>query len=892
MHHIVSDGWSMGVLVREVAALYTAFSNDRPSPLAELPVQYADYAQWQREWLSGEVLAEQLSYWKRQLQGAPPVLELPADRPRPAVQSSKGTTEPLSISAEVSEKLKALSRREGVTMFMLLLAAWQVLLSRYTGADEIVVGIPVAGRNHAEIEQLIGFFVNTLVLRTDLSGNPRFREALKRVHDVTVGAFAHQDVPFEKLVEELQPQRSLSHTPVFQVMFALRNAPTVDAELPELKLSAVEVEAGTAKTDLALTLVETDRGIQGSLSYATALFDGSTIRRMLSHLEMLLESIAAQPDSTVHDLALMTRGEEQRILAQSREMTCASTRTECVQQMFEAQVNQTPDALALVFEDERVTYGELNARANQLAHYLRSLGAGPEVLVGIFLKNSVEMIVALLGVLKSGAAYVPLDTKLPVERLRLMVQDTRVPLLITETRLLSKLPDLEVRTICLDDEHDLIAREGVANPSPAAGLENLAYVIYTSGSTGTPKGVMIEHLGLSIMTPVLAHDFGMQPESRILQFVSFTFDASLLSLLPALASGATVYVGRRESLMPGENLLRMLRQQGITTVVMPPSALAVMEPEELPQLQTLITGGEACSADIVRRWSPGRRFVNAYGPTETTVLSTFGDCLDNGKTPTIGRAIRGTEIYVLDLQLRPVPVGVIGEVYIGGVGVARGYLNRPELTAEKFIPHPFSQQPGARVYRTGDKVRLLPNGEIDFQGRVDEQLKIRGFRIEPGEIENVLRQHPSVHEALVAAREAAPGDRRLIAYVVKRGESSANELREFLKERLPEYMVPSAFVFLEEIPLTPHGKYDRHALPLPQEIRSEEGGLVAPRDVVELQLTEQWEELLHVTCGVTDDFFELGGHSLLAVRLMSRIEQLYGKNIPLATLFKAPTIES
>jgi amino acid adenylation domain-containing protein len=894
MHHIVSDGWSMGVLVHEVAALYTAFSTGRPSPLAELSVQYADYAHWQREWLTGEVLAEQLSYWKRQLVGAPPVLELPSDRPRPAVQSFKGATEPLSIPAEVSESLKALSRSEGVTMFMLLLAAWQVLLSRYTGADEIVVGAPVAGRNRAEIEQLIGFFVNTLVLRTDLSGNPRFREALKRVHDVTVGAFAHQDVPFEKLVEELQPERSLSHTPLFQVMFAFQNAPTVDAELPGLSLSAVDVEAGTAKTDLALTLVETDRGLQGSLSYATDLFDGSTIRRMLSHFEKLLESVAAEPDALVRDLALMTPTEERRILAQSRETARASERNECVQQMFESQVNQTPDALALVFEDERITYGELNARANRLAHYLRSLGAGPEVLVGILLENSVEMIVALLGVLKSGAAYVPLDTEYPAERLRLMLQDARVPLLITERRLLSKLPAPEARAICLDDERDLIARQSVENPSPDARPGNLAYIIYTSGSTGTPKGVMIEHRGLSNLTAVLARDFGVQPESRVLQFASFSFDVSVLDVHTALSSGATLCLGRKESLMPGESLLRTLREQGITTVTLPPSALAVTAAEELPQLQTLISGGEACSADIVRRWSPGHRFLNAYGPTETTVCVTFSECLDTEKTPTIGRAIGSTEVYVLDWQLRTVPVGVIGEIYIGGVGVARGYLNRPGLTAEKFIPHPFSEQAGARLYRTGDKARLLSGGEIDYQGRVDEQLKVRGFRIEPGEIENALRQHPSVHEALVAAREDVPGDKRLVAYVVKRQESSAtvNELRESLKERLPEYMIPSAFVFLEEIPLTPQGKYDRRALPVPHQARSEEGRLVAPRDVLELQLTEQWEELLRVPCGVTDDFFELGGHSLLAVRLMSRIEQLYGKKIPLAALFKAPTIES
>jgi amino acid adenylation domain-containing protein len=892
MHHIVSDGWSMGVLVHELGTLYTAFSDGRPSPLAELPVQYADYAQWQREWLSGEVLAAQLSYWERQLEGAAPVLELPTDRPRPPVQSFKGATEPLPVSAALSESLKTLSRSEGVTMYMLLLAAWQVLLHRYTGADDIIVGSPIAGRNRAEVEQLIGLFVNTLVLRTDLSGNPTFVEALKRAHDVTVGAFANQDVPFEKLVEELQPERSMSYTPVVQVMFALQNAPAVAAKLPKLSLSAVDVESGTAKTDLVFILVETEQGIQGSLSYDTALFDGPTIRRMLSHFEKLLESIVAEPDTLIHDLALMTPAEEQRILARSREAANGPKRSECVQQMFESQVNQRPNALALVFEDERVTYGELNARTNQLAHYLRSLGAGPEVLVGIFLENSVEMIVALLGVLKSGAAYVPLDTEYPAERLRLMLQDTRMPLLITEPRLVPKLPHVELRTVYLDDEHDLIARQSVENPSPAAGPANLAYIIYTSGSTGIPKGVMTEQRNLSNQIQVLAQNFGVQGGSRVLQFASFSFDASVFEIYGALSSGATLCLGRKESLMPGESLLRTFREQGITTVLLPPSALAVMDPDEVPQLKTLVSGGEACSADIVGRWSPGRRFLNAYGPTETTVCVTLSDCFGAEKTPTIGRAIEGTDIYILDSQLRPAPVGVLGEIYIGGVGVARGYLNRPELTAEKFIPDPFSQQPGARVYRTGDKARLLPSGEIDYQGRIDEQLKLRGFRIEPGEIENALRQHPAVHEALVAARDSGPGDKRLIAYIVKRQESSVtvNELRESLKERLPEYMIPSAFVVLKEIPLTPQGKYDRRALPVPH--RSEEGHLVAPRDVVELQLTEQWENLLGVPCGVTDDFFELGGHSLLAVRLMSRIEQIFGKKIPLSALFKAPTIES
>jgi amino acid adenylation domain-containing protein len=894
MHHIVSDGWSMGVLVREVAALYTAFSAGRPSPLEELPIQYADYAEWQRGWLEGEVLVEQLGYWKRQLAGAPPVLELPADRVRPAVQSFKGATEPLSIPSEVSESLKALSRREGVTMFMLLLAAWQVLLSRYTGADEVVVGAPVAGRNRAEVEKLIGFFVNTLVLRTDLSGNPRFREALKRVHDVVVEAFAHQDVPFEKLVEELQPERSLSHTPLFQVMFALQNAPAADEQLPGLSLSAVDVEAGTAKTDLALTLVETDRGILGSLSYATDLFDGSTIRAVLSHFGRLLESIAADADARVWDLALMTPTEEDRILSQCREEAPIQKRDECVQQMFESQVNRAPDALALIFEDERVTYGELNARANQLAHYLRSLGAGQEVLVGILLENSVEMIVALLAVLKAGAAYVPLDPEYPEQRLRLMLKDARVPLLITERRLLSKLPGLETRAIYLDDEREQIARLSVENSSPVATPSNLAYVIYTSGSTGTPKGVVIEHRGLSNLASVLARDFGVRAESRVLQFASFSFDVSVLDIQTALSSGAALCLGKKQTLMPGESLLKVLREQAITNVVLPPSALAVMHAEELPQLQTLVSGGEACSAEIVRRWSPGRRFLNAYGPTETTVCATFGECLDVEKTPTIGRAIGGTEAYVLDRQMRPVPVGALGEIYIGGVGVARGYLNRPGLTAEKFVPHPFSRQAGGRLYRTGDRARLLPGGEIDYQGRVDEQLKVRGFRIEPGEIENALRQNPYVHEALVVAREDAPGDKRLVAYVVKRheGSTTVNELRDSLKERLPEYMIPSAFVFLEELPLTPQGKYDRRALPAPQHARPEEGRRLAPRNLLELQLTEQWEELLRVPVGVTDDFFEMGGHSLLAVRLMSRIEQLYGRKIPLAALFKAPTIES
>ena len=897
MHHIASDGWSLGVLVQEVETLYTAFSLGRPSPLPELPVQYADYAQWQREWLSGEVLAEQLNYWKRQLAGAPPVLELPTDRPRPAVQSFKGATEPLSISAATSESLKALSRSEGVTMFMLLLAAWQTLLHRYTGAGDIVVGSPIAGRNRAEVEPLIGFFVNTLVLRTDLSGNPRFREALKRVHDVTVGAFAHQDVPFEKLVEELQPERSLSYTPVVQVMFALQNAPAAAAKLPGLSLSAADVESATAKTDLILTLFETGQGILGSLSYDTALFAGSTIRGMVSHFERLLESIVAQPDALIDDLALISPAEELRILAQSRAAANGPERIESVPQMFESHVKQRPNALALTFADERVTYGELNARANQVAHYLRSLGAGPEVLVGIFLENSVAMIVALIGVLKSGAAYVPLDVKYPTERLRLILQDTRMTLLLTERRLLQNLPQLEQRTVFLDDEHDSIARQSVENLAPV-GPANLAYIIYTSGSTGTPKGVMIEHRNIANQVPVLAHDFGVNAASRVLQFASFSFDASVFEIHCSLSSGATLCLVPKESLLPGESLLQTFREQGITTVLLPPSALAVMEPDELPQLQALLSGGEACSADIVRRWSPGRRFVNVYGPTETTVIVTCTDCVADEKAPTtaptIGRAMEGSDIYILDSQLRPAPVGVLGEIFIGGAGVARGYLNRPELTAEKFMPHPFSRQPGARLYRTGDKARLLPSGEIDYQGRIDTQVKLRGFRIELGEIENALRQYPSVHEALVAARENGPGDKRLIAYVVKRpdGTATVTELREFLKERLPEYMVPSLFVFLEEIPLTPHGKYDRRALPLPVEGRAGESHQVAPRDVVELQLTEQWEELLRVPCGVTDDFFELGGHSLLAVRLMSRIEQLYGKKIPLATLFKAPTIES
>jgi amino acid adenylation domain-containing protein len=908
MHHIVSDGWSIGVLHRELSMLYRAFVNGEPSPLAELPIQYADFAVWQREWLQGEVLDGQLSYWKKQLEGIPAVLNLPTDYPRPAVQSYRGGRQSIELSRELTEGFKAFSRKEGATLFMTLLAAFQALLYRYTGQDDIVIGSPIANRNRAEIEGLIGFFVNTLVLRSNFSDNPTFKELLATVREMALGAYAHQDLPFEKLVEELQPERSLSHSPLFQVMFVLQNAPKTSLTFEGLSASPVRIKADTAKFDLTLSLGETGEELSGSLEYNSDLFDGVTIDRLLGHFQILLEGIIGDPDQRISELPLMTQTEQHQLVVDWNDTEKEYPKDKCIHQLFETQVEKSPDRIAVLFDDQQLTYRELNERANQLGRYLRKLGVGPEVLVAICVERSLEMVVGILGILKAGGTYVPLDPSYPKERLRFMLEDTQVAVLLTQQRLANDLIedshprswilDSQTKVVCLDADWKVIAEEGAQNPVTSVTPEHLAYVIYTSGSTGTPKGVEIQHRALINLVTWHQRVYNVTPTDRATQLARPAFDASVWELWPYLTAGASIHILNQDVLAFPSKLLPWLAAKAITICFLPtPLAQAVLE-EPWPTglvLRVLLTGGDK----LHRRPHQALPFclANNYGPTENTVVTTWAPVMtasDSELPPPIGRPIFNTQVYLLDSCLQPVAIGITAEIYISGDGLARGYLRQPDLTAEKFVPNPFSDQPGGRLYKTGDLARYRPDSNIEFLGRTDNQLKIRGFRIELGEIETVLGQHPAVRENAVTAREDKPGDKRLVAYaVLKSGQTlDATTARSFLKQKLPAYMVPSEFVFLDRLPLTQNGKLDRKALSVTRAALPRDETFTAARDELELQLTQIWEKVLRKRLiGLRDNFFDLGGHSLLAVRLISQVEKLTGRHLSLASLFQAPTIE-
>nr|BDT34839.1 non-ribosomal peptide synthetase [Myxococcus sp. MH1] len=890
MHHIVSDGWSMGVLVRELGALYEGFASGHGVTLPPLPMQYADFALWQRDWLQGEVLEGQLAWWKQYLEGAA-VLELPTDRARPAVLSARGAVIPVHLCRELSDAVLALAQREGTTPFMTLLAAFQVLLARYSGQEDISVGSPIAGRTRAETEGLIGFFVNTLVLRTQLRRHASFRELLSEVRTSTLAAFQHQDVPFEKLVEVIQPARDLSRSPLFQAFFALQNAPLEPLRLPGLSFEPMPAVLDTAKFDLTLSFIETPTGFEGELEYSVDLFDPATVARMAEHLRVLLEGAVAHPETALRALPLLTAREQQQLLIEWNDTRAEYPSDACIHHLFEARVRQAPEALSVGFEDERLTYRELNERANRLARHLRGLGVGPEVLVGLCVERSPDMVVGLLGILKSEGAWLPLDPTLPRERLAFMVQDSGARVLLTQKALRERVPGAFGHVVFVEETR---SREqggdlGLALPSRA-----LAYVIYTSGSTGRPKGTLVEHQSVCNLVVQEAEVFGLGPGSRLLQFANLGFDLSVEEILTTLCAGATLWLAPVEKAIPGPALHQLLRDAAITTLSVTPATLALTPSEGLPALRTVISGGEACGPELVARWAPGRRFLNSYGPTEATVLATFAECETNEGTPPIGRPLANVRAYVLDAALQPVPVGVKGELFLGGVGVARGYLGRPELTADRFLPDPFNPVPGARMYRTGDLVRYLPTGDLDFIGRIDTQVKLRGFRIELGEIESTLLQHAAVRAAVVLAREDSHGARRLVAYLVLAPgqELEVDSFRAFLGKHLPEYMVPAAFIPMEELPLTANGKVDKKALPVPDASHLHHREYVAPRDALEQVLANLFEELLDVRpVGLHGDFFGLGGHSLLAVRLMTQLQQRTGRTIPLSALFQSSTVE-
>ncbi len=895
MYHIASDGWSFGVLVRELTALYNARLKSQPSPLAELPIQYVDFAVWQRQWLQGEVLQGQLDYWKERLSGSIPALQLPTDRPRPAVQTFNGGNFPLLIPTTLYDAVKALSQREDVTPFMTVLAAFKILLHRYSNQEDILIGTPIANRNRAEIEGLIGFFVNMLVMRTDLSGNPTFRELARRVRDTAFGAYQHQDLPFEKLVEELHPERDVSRTPFFQVMFVLLNTPMQPLELPGLAPSHLEFHNGAAKFDLSVYFEETPQGLSGWFSYNSDLFDEATMSRMAAQLNTLLTGIVANPEQRIADLPLLPEAERKLVLDEFNATRAEFPQGQCLHQLFEEQVERTPDATALVFDTERLTYRELNRRANQLAHHLRELGVGPETFVGVCMKRSTPMIVALLGILKAGGAYVALDPEYPRERLAFMRQDSNMLALLTQQSLVNELSLAKGsgKIICLDTDWDAISRESDLNPPGAGSANNLAYVIYTSGSTGRPKGVAIEHHSPVVLMHWARGVYSDEELSGVLAATSICFDLSVFEIFVPLSWGGKVILAENALALP--NLPARQEVRLVNTV---PSAITELLRVRgvASSVQTVNLAGEPLTARLTQQiyaLPHIRKVYDLYGPSEDTTYSTFTLRRPDGPA-TIGRPLANTQVYLVDRHLRPTPLGVPGELCISGEKLARGYLNQPELTAQKFIPNPFSSQPGERLYRTGDLARYLPDGNIEFLGRMDHQVKIRGFRIELGEIESVLSKHPAVRETVVLAREDAPGEKRIVAYVVGHpGQTvTVSELRTHLKEKLPEYMVPSAFVQLPALPLTPNGKLDRKALPVPDGARPELGAAyTAPKGEVESTLVEIWQKLLRVDrVGVNDNFFDLGGHSLLVVQAHSKLCEAIHREVPIIEMFKRPTI--
>ena len=939
LHHIISDGWSIGILFRELANLYTSFTQDQSPALPELPIQYADYVFWERETMQGPTLERLLAYWRKQLHGPLPVLELPVDHPRSIAPMSRGAAQAVQLSRALTQALKALGQHEGATLFMTLLAAFQVLLHRWTGQEDIVVGSVVAGRRKVELEKLIGFFVNTLVFRGDLTGEPTFRQLLVRTREMAVGGLAHQDLPFERLVNELRPDRSLSRNPLFQVMFVLQNAPMAPTNLPQLRLQPIEVDTGTSKFDLTLSMMETADGLRAAMEYNADLFEPGTVARILGCFQTLLESIVENPDQPIARLALLKPAERHQLLSEWNQTATDFPRKQTIAQLFEEQVARAPHSVAVNFGNQRLTYLQLDSQANQLARWLRRAGVGPDTLVGLCVERSLELIVALVAILKAGGTYVSLDPTYPPERLTFMLRDIAAPVLLTQQRLRTRVEAFAAEAaaegndgaaarrpivLCLDSEWARVAGESDDAPPCEITPDHVAYVSYTSGSTGQPKGVCVSHRG--VVRLVKNTDFArFGPDEVFLQFAPIAFDASTFEIWGALLNG-----GRLVVYPPGPSSLAdlgdFIERNGISTLWLTAGLFHQMVEEQLDRLQNvrqLLAGGDVLSpAHVARALErlPRTQLINGYGPTENT---TFTCCHRitvpplPGRSVPIGRPIANTQVYILDHQLQPVPAGVPGELYAAGDGLALGYLNRPELTQEKFVPNPFVQAnprggvastpnsepqtpnraaPQApRMYRTGDRARWLPDGSIEFLGRIDRQVKVRGFRVEPAEIESVLETHPTVKECAVIVREDSTGEKRLVAYIVpaKHPAPPTDTWRVHLAEKLPDYLVPSAFFPLDTLPLTTNGKLDVAALPVIDGARPDlQGQYIAPRDDVERQLAAIWENVLNVhPIGVHDQFFALGGHSLLAVRMVAQLEKTFGKKLPVAAIFQHRTVE-
>jgi amino acid adenylation domain-containing protein len=891
MHHIVSDAWSMGVLVREICTLYDASVCGADAVLAPLPIQYADFAAWQREWLQGEVLESQLAYWKDHLHAAPATLDLPADRPRPAIRKFRGARVTRNLPHSLADSVKSFCREEGATVYMALLAAFNVLLYRYSGQSDIVVGTPIANRNRREVEGLIGFFVNTLAMRTRMTDTLNFRDVLSRVRESALGAYAHQDVPFDRIVEELHPERDLSRSPIFQVMFVLQNAPKSEFQLPGLTLSRVPITGHRSRFDVTMAVNESANGFTVALEYDSDLFDAARMERMLQHYQRLLECVLAAPETAVEMIDYIPDAEQNVLFSKFNRAALSCDPSESAVERIEKQVERNPGAIALRHNGKALTYNELNVRANQLAHHLRAIGIGRGSLVAISMTRSSEMIVAILGTLKAGAAYIPLDPGYPADRLQFMIEDTQPQALLTLSSCADNVP-AHAKTICMDLASTELSALPEHNPSDPPSSDDPAYIIYTSGSTGRPKGAIVGHQSLSNLMAYKSKIIPLDQGAVVLQFASLSFDASVWEILPALGSGATLVLADAEVISDPRALTKLLRDEQIAMATLPPAMIALLDPAELSTLRILITAGESCPVEHVHRWTPGRRFFNAYGPTETTVCATLYECTgDERDAVPIGYPVPNAEVYVLDDFLQPVPTGIPGELYVGGLVLAHGYLNRPDLTADRFVSIALAGSE-RRLYKTGDRVRFRADGVLEFLGRADSQVKLRGFRIELGEIENALRDRPGVANAVVTVKPDATGDRQLVAYTV--AEENAvivpDKLRDALSETLPAYMIPAAFLELEALPLSPTGKVDRDALPSPVHI-CVAGHLEPPVGDVETQLATIFCEVLGIAdVGRRQRFFDLGGHSLKATQVVARIRTAFGIELPLRSIFEEPTV--
>ncbi len=896
-HHIAADGWSIGVFLNELAVLYPAYLDGKKSPLPPLTVQYSDYAYWQRQRLTGDFLTKELEFWIMQLsEPEPSILEIPTDFPRPSVQTHAGDRFTFALLPEITNALKNLCKQENTTLFMATLAAFFVLLQRYSGQTDLTVGVPVSGRIRPEITQNIGFFVNNLVFRGDFSDNPTFRQFLAKLKQTVLEAFEHQEVPFERLVVELNPDRSLSHSPLFQTMFAFQNSPMPNLNLPGLTLTPLDnIHTQTAKFDLFLSLIELSNGLNGFMEYNSDLFETETIERMLSNYNTLLKSIINAPETPVKELNCQDNNQKNKILYEWNATDKDYTRELCVHQLFEEQAERSPDATAIRFGAESLTYQQLNQRANQLARYLQKLGLKPGSLVGISVERSIEMVVGLLGILKAGGAYVPLDPAYPMERLSYILADTQAKILLTQEILAESFNGVPAQLVCLDRDWSRISLEdpGQAEVNPSS--DDLAYVIHTSGSTGKPKGVQIPHRALVNFLGSMQREPGLSEDDVLLAVTTLSFDIAGLELYLPLVVGAQVVIASREVASDGMLLSQELERSGATVMQATPTTWQMLLNagwQGDPRLK-ILCGGEALPRALADELlSRCASLWNMYGPTETTIWSTIYQVEADSRQVPIGQPIANTQCYILDAQLQLVPIGVVGELYIGGDGLAKGYLNKPELTAERFVTNPLTKTYGARLYRTGDLVRYRSDGQIEYIGRVDYQVKVRGHRIELGEIESNLNRHPAIRQSVVVVREDTRGDKRITAYYIPASQltPSVSELLRHLQATLPDFMLPSAFVSMEEFPLTPNGKVNRQALPIPDQSRPDlEKEYVAPRSEVETVLVNIMAELLNLEkVGIFDNFFELGGHSLLAIQLVSRLQKTLG-SIALRKVFEAPT---